>query len=124
MGSFLSASVLRSQMGSPESPDRAATSAGNIGQRKPTASCPAGEHLYAFHALPQILSFYFTMISSLEICRGGGHSCARFTSDSSDKLFELSWLPPKDDQKIVNYTVFWCLSENNRDRPYQVSLHN
>ena len=42
----------------------------------------------------------------------------------SDKLFELSWLPPKDDQKIVNYTVFWCLSENNRDRPYQVSLCN
>ena len=92
MGSFLSASVLRSQMGSPESPDRAATSAGNIGQRKPTASCPAGEHLYAFHALPQILSFYFTMISSLEICRGGGHSCARFTSDSSDKLFELIFI--------------------------------
>ena len=62
-----------------------------IGQRKPTASCPAGEHLYAFHALPQILSFYFTMISSLEICRVGGH-CARFTCDSSDKLLELIFI--------------------------------
>ena len=46
----------------------------------------------AFHALPQIISFYFTMISSLEICRVGGHSCARFTSDSSDKLFELIFI--------------------------------
>lgn len=38
----------------------------------------------------------------------------------SDQLFELSWLPPDNDEPIVSYTVFWCLSENNRDRPYQV----
>ena len=38
----------------------------------------------------------------------------------SDQLFELSWTPPFEKDNVVSYTVFWCLSENNRDRPYQV----
>ena len=38
----------------------------------------------------------------------------------SDQLFEVSWQPPTKDQEVENYTVFWCRSHNNRDRPYQV----
>ena len=38
----------------------------------------------------------------------------------NDTLFEVSWFPPNDESKVQNYTIFWCLSENNRDRPYQV----
>ena len=38
----------------------------------------------------------------------------------SDNLFEVSWLPPLNETEVVSYTVFWCRSENNRDRPYQV----
>ena len=42
----------------------------------------------------------------------------------NETLFEVSWLPPKDDARVNNYTVFWCLSENHRDRPYQVQYKN
>ena len=56
------------------------------------AAQPENIYMRAFHALPQIISFYFTMISSLEICRVGGHSSARFTCDSSEKLFELIFI--------------------------------
>ena len=38
----------------------------------------------------------------------------------NETLFEVSWFPPNDESKVQNYTIFWCLSENNRDRPYQV----
>lgn len=39
----------------------------------------------------------------------------------SDWLFEVSWLPPEKNKHLVeSYTVFWCKSESNRDRPYQV----
>jgi len=33
----------------------------------------------------------------------------------------VSWLPPKRESEVESYTVFWCHSENNRDRPYQVN---
>lgn len=32
-------------------------------------------------------------------------------------IYELSWKHPKDHDRIVNYTIFWC--NNDRDRPYQ-----
>ena len=38
----------------------------------------------------------------------------------SDQLFEVSWQPPLNDSAVEDYTVFWCRSNNNRDRPYQV----
>ena len=38
----------------------------------------------------------------------------------NETLFEVSWFPPNDESNVQNYTIFWCLSENNRDRPYQV----
>ncbi len=39
----------------------------------------------------------------------------------TEKLVEVSWLPPENEDEVTNYTVFWCKSENSRDRPYQVS---
>ncbi|XP_065215488.1 cytokine receptor-like [Planococcus citri] len=40
--------------------------------------------------------------------------------DYGDGIYELSWTPPDNLQdKIVNYTTFWCESE--KDRPYQCS---
>lgn len=40
-------------------------------------------------------------------------------------LFEVSWQPPYDPQRLVrNYTVFWCKPKNKRDRPYQVKKIN
>jgi len=33
-----------------------------------------------------------------------------------DNVYEVAWLPPKDKEQIVSYTVFWCKYE--RDRPH------
>jgi hypothetical protein len=40
----------------------------------------------------------------------------------SEQLFEVSWLSPinQNGVNINSYTIFWCKSENHRDRPYQV----
>lgn len=40
----------------------------------------------------------------------------------SEQLFEVSWIPPVNEHLVHNYTVFWCRSDNNRDRPYQVGF--
>ena len=33
-----------------------------------------------------------------------------------DNVYEVAWLPPKDKELIVSYTVFWCKYE--KDRPH------
>ena len=33
-----------------------------------------------------------------------------------DNIFEVAWLPPKNNQLIVSYTIFWCKSK--KDRPF------
>ena len=38
----------------------------------------------------------------------------------SDTLFEVSWLDPVNRAEVDGYTVYWCRTHNNRDRPYQV----
>ena len=40
----------------------------------------------------------------------------------TERLFEVSWLPPINFARVVSYTVYWCKSEDNRDRPYQVRI--
>ena len=38
----------------------------------------------------------------------------------NDTLFEISWLLPKDPPyQVLSYTIFWCLDNDGRDRPYQ-----
>lgn len=39
----------------------------------------------------------------------------------SKKLFEVSWIPPFNAHEVTSYTIFWCKSQDNRDRPYQVT---
>ena len=45
-----------------------------------------------------------------------------FTKIAFDKgLYELSWkVPPKTNNEVKNYTIFWC--DNDRDRPYQCTV--
>ena len=40
----------------------------------------------------------------------------------TERLFEVSWLPPISYARVVSYTIYWCKSEDNRDRPYQVRI--
>ena len=36
-----------------------------------------------------------------------------------ERRFEVSWIPPVNANQVTSYTIFWCRTENNRDRPYQ-----
>jgi len=39
--------------------------------------------------------------------------------DFPGSVYQLSWEPPLDSNRVTSYTVFWCRSNNGRERPYQ-----
>ena len=44
-----------------------------------------------------------------------------FTKIAFDhRIYELSWRPPSESDRIHSYTIFWC--ENKMDRPYQCTV--